>query len=154
MARKKISLDEFEHKAKLSELESMTKNKNDIQVFIDRYTKLLPVDNSLSTTEMERRAGEFLVAQATLADIKRMLVEEKIKLTTVHVATYAQEMSKGVAKTVTENKLAAEASEAYIVAREDLERIENDISYLKTYGDIFNNAHLFYRSMMKENGYT
>jgi len=50
---------------------------------------------------------------------------------------------------MTENKMTAEASKEYTEAREDLEGIENDLSYLKSYYDIFRDAHIFYRQMSK-----
>ena len=116
---------------------------------IDGYAALLPVGTSISYVEAERRAGEFLVIQAKITDWKHLLTSEKIRLLTVQTATFAQEMSKGTAKTVTENKLTAEASAAYSKAREELESIENDISYLKAFYDVFNNGHIFFRTMAK-----
>lgn len=121
----------------------------DFKSYIDQYSKLLPVGSSISFTEAERRAGEFLVAQATLANWKHTLTAEKIKLLSVQTAVYADQMSKGSGKTVTQDKITTEASKEYTMAREELESIENDISYLKTYADIFLNGHLFYRSMAK-----
>lgn len=123
----------------------------EIKEFIEKYTKLLPVGTSVSFTEAERRAGEFLSALAQVTDVKHMLTAEKIKLLSIQTAVYAEQMNKGTAKTVTENKLTAEASPEYTKAREDLESIENDISYLKAYYDLFTNGHLFYRQMCKEN---
>jgi L-2-hydroxyglutarate oxidase LhgO len=117
--------------------------------FIDKYTALLPVGKSLSPTEAEFRAGEFLVAMAQITDWRHILSEQKVKCVTTQTAVYAEEMSKGTAKTVTENKMTAEASKAYTTAREDLEYLENDIAYLKAYFDIFNNAHVFYRNSAK-----
>jgi len=124
---------------------------NDFKEMIAEYAKLLPVGTSISYTEAERRAGEFLVAQAKVTDLKHIFSKEKIAQLSLQTATYANEMSKGTSKTVTENKLNAEASEAYIAVRESLEEIENDIAYLKTYYEIFNNAHIFFRNLSKEN---
>lgn len=122
---------------------------NSLSEFIEQYAKLLPVGTSISYTEAERRAGEFLAAQATLIDLKHTFSSEKIKLLSAQSAVYAQELFKGTAKTVTENKVAVEASEEYTKAREALEQVDNDISYLKAYLDVFNNAHIFYRNMAK-----
>lgn len=122
---------------------------NEMKEFIEKYSALLPVGTSISYTEAERRAGEFLSAMATLSDWKHTFTSEKIKLLSIQTAVFAQAMSKGTAKTVTENKLTAEASEEYTKAREDLENIENDISYLKSFYDIFMAAHVFYRQMAK-----
>lgn len=121
----------------------------EIKQFIDKYSELLPVGTSISYTEAERRAGEFLSAMAMISNWKHMLGSEKIKLLSVQTAVYAEQMSKGTSKTVTENKLNAEASAEYTKAREDLESIDNDISYLRSYYEIFNNSHIFYRTMAK-----
>lgn len=121
----------------------------EIKDFIEKYTALIPVNKSISIPEAERRAGEFLTALATITDWRHAFSEDKIRLLSVQTAVYAEELGKGTAKTVTENKMTAEASPAYTEAREAYERIENDIAYLKAYYEIFNNAHLFYRQMAK-----
>lgn len=117
-----------------------------------KYSSLLPVAGSISIPEAERRAGEFLMAMATIAEWRHVLSEDKIKLLSVQTAIYSEQMSLGKAKTVTENKLTAEASKEYTQAREELERIENDISYLKAYYEIMINGHIFYRGLAKDNG--
>lgn len=121
----------------------------EIKSFIENYTKLLPIGTSVSFTEAERRAGEFLSAMATITDLRHSLNEDKIKLLSVQTAVYADQMGKGTAKTVTENKMTAEASQEYTEAREALEHVENDLNYLKAYYEIFNNAHVFYRNVAK-----
>jgi hypothetical protein len=121
----------------------------EIKEFIDEYKRLLPLSKSISSVEAERRAGKFLEAMATIADCKHEFTKVKIKDLSVQTATYAQELAKGTGKTITENKVTAEASEVYVTAREALEGTENDISYLKTYYEIFNNAHVLYRNLAK-----
>lgn len=121
----------------------------EIKEYIQTIVALLPLAKSISQPEAERRAGEFLAAQSQITEWRHLLSDEKIKLTSVQTAVYAEEMSKGTAKTVTENKMMAEASSSYTNAREELERIENDVSYLKAYYDIFNNGHIFYRAIAK-----
>ena len=123
---------------------------NDMKDFIEKYKALLPVGTSISYTEAEKRAGEFLYAMAIITDWRHEFTKEKIKLISFQTVTYAQELCKGTAKTMTENKVVAEASEAYIASREDLEGSENDILYLKTYYEIFHNAHIFFRQLSKE----
>ena len=119
---------------------------------IEEAQKLLPVNKSISMPEAESRAGAFLLIMAHITDIRHELNGMKIKALSIQSAVYADVISKGEFKTVTENKIAAEASTAYIDAREELENLENDTSYLKTYYDIFNNAHIFYRTMAKGEG--
>lgn len=121
----------------------------EIKDFLNEYTMLLPLGKSISTSEAERRASKFLEAMAVISDWKHEFTKAKIGQLSVQTAIYAQELSKGTGKTVTENKTAAEASDVYRVAREDLENTENDISYLKAYYELFNNGHLFYRQLAK-----
>lgn len=123
--------------------------EKEITEYIDKLAAKLPLNKSISFPEAEKRASEFLEAQAKITNIRHMLSEEKIKLLSTQTAVYAEELSKGTGKTVTENKTTAEASKAYISAREDFERIENDLAYLRAYYDIFQNAHVFYRQMAK-----
>lgn len=120
---------------------------------LEKYIKLLPVGTSISYTEAEKRAGSFIEVQSWITNVIHILSAEKIKLLSVQTATYAQEMSKCTAKTVTENKLTTEASAEYVKAREDFESLENDLRYFKSHYEIFNNAHIFYRGMAKgDNG--
>jgi len=121
----------------------------EIKEYIEKYASKLAVNKMVSFTEAEKRAGEFLYAQAQITDWRHLLSEEKIKLTSIQLATYAEQLSLCTGKTVTENKTTVEASKEYQKAREDLESVENDIAYLKAYYDIFQNAHVFFRQMAK-----
>lgn len=122
---------------------------NEIKDYIAEKSKLLALNKSISIPEAERRASEFLSAMAVITDWRHSFSENKITEVTVQTAVYAQEMAKGIAKTVTENKLTAEASSEYVAAREALEHTENDIAYLKAYYDIFMASHVFYRNLAK-----
>lgn len=121
----------------------------DFKDYIDGYAKLLPIGTSVSYTEAEKRASQFLAAMATITDWRHTFSAEKIKLLSAQTAVYAVELGNGTAKTMTENKVTAEASASYTEAREALENIENDLSYLKAYYDIFMSAHVFYRQMAR-----
>lgn len=121
----------------------------DVKDYIDKYKSLLALSKSISLPDAERRASMFLEAMATLTDWKHVFSESKIKLISIQTAVYAEQMSKGLGKTMTQDKIAAEASKEYETAREELERLENDISYIKAYYDIFKDGHLFYRQMAK-----
>lgn len=120
-----------------------------MKTFIESYRALLPLAKSISTSEAERRAGEFLSVLATVTEWRHVLSEEKIRCLSVQSAVYSEAMNKGTSTTMTANKISAEASSEYILAREELEKIENDISYLKAYYDLFMSAHVFYRQIAK-----
>jgi hypothetical protein len=111
----------------------------EIKDYIDKIAALLPVTTSISIPEAEKRAGGFLSAQASITNWRHLLSKEKIKLTTLQSAIYSQQLNQCTGKTVTENKLTVEASSEYSTAREALEDIENDLSYLKAYYEIFSN---------------
>lgn len=121
----------------------------EIKDYLAQFEKLLPVGKAISFTEAERRAGEFLVAMATITNYRHLFSEEKIKFATIQAAVYAEGLSKATGKTVTENKITVEASEEYATAREAIERVENDIAYLKAMYEIFCNGHVFFRQMAK-----
>lgn len=121
----------------------------EIKEFIGKYKKLLPLSKSVSVVEAEKRASQFLEAMAAIVDWKHEFKKSKIGNLSIERATFAQELAKGTGKTVTENKTTAEASNVYQKAREALEDIENDISYLQGYYEIFSAAHVFYRQLAK-----
>ena len=123
-------------------------NEN-LRNFINETQTLLPVGKSISLPEAEKRAGQFLYALAYITDERFNLGDAKIKALSVQSAVYAEVLAAGEAKTITENKIAAEANPAYIGAREELEIVENQLTFLKAYYEIFNNAHIFYRNMAK-----
>lgn len=125
----------------------------EIKSVIESYSSRLPNNKSISVPEAESKAGAFLEAMAFITDRKHLLSEDKIKLTSIQSATYSEELFKGTSKTMTENKILAEASEEYKAAREALEYVENDIAYLKAYYDIYMAAHVFYRNMAKGESY-
>lgn len=125
-------------------------SNSDLRSMMEEYAKLLPVGTSVSYVEAERRAGEFLVALAKITDLKHSFSSEKIRLLSVQTSVFASELAKGDGKTITKDKIVAEASEVYQIAREDLEAVDNDLSYLRAYYDIYLNGHLFYRNLAKE----
>lgn len=121
----------------------------DIQEIISMYVNKLSMTNKVSVNECEIRAGEFLSALATIADFRHMISEDKIKDTSLVSSIYSEKLSQASGKTVTENKTHVEANKDYIQVREQLETTENNINYLKTYQEIFLNAHLYYRQLSK-----
>lgn len=122
----------------------------EIKEYLTKQTEMLAVNHSISQPEAERRAGLFLEVCAKIVDWRHAMSEGKIETVTMQAVTYAEQLSKCTGKTVTENKLTVEANPAYTGVREELESVENDISYLKAMHEVFLNGHLFYRSMAKE----
>lgn len=125
-------------------------NFEEIKLVIRSYQDLLPVPKAISSLEAEKRSAEFLRALAQVAEWRHTLAKEDIKFTSVKDATWHSVLNEITEGTVDSRKAKAMADDVFIVAREDLEGIENDIEYLKAYTAIFTNAHLFYRQMAKE----
>lgn len=124
----------------------------EIKEQIANWNKMLPSGNAVTQVEAERRASQFLVASAHLAEWIHIIKESKIKADSIKIATYSEQMKKSESKLVTEKKAEAEASEAYITVREEFEYLENDVSYLRTYLELYGNAHVFYRQISKDQG--
>lgn len=116
---------------------------------IDSCVGFLATDKAVSEREAERRAGAFLEVQAHIVNGIDTLSDDKIKAVSLQAAIYAQLMARDSTKGVTEKKINVEAAPDYISARENLEHVENDLTYLKTYFKIFENAHIFYRNLAK-----
>lgn len=124
-------------------------NDEQLRKVIAENLELIKYTNK-SLKEAPERATQFLIMVAILADEKRSVEEDKAKLNTLVSTTYAQAMGRSVAKQVTEKKAEAENDETYTTMREGLEQCESKISWLRTYIEVFNNAHLAYRQFSRE----
>ena len=116
---------------------------------IAEYVDMLPTGKSLSQTEVEKRASSFLVATAHITNWRHLFSDKKIEATSIEKAVYAAKLAQSEGKGVTEKKIEVEADEEYRVAREEIEKLDNDLAFLRSYYDIFMNAHVFYRQLAK-----
>jgi len=124
----------------------------EIKDFLESYTQLLPSDKGISPFEAERRAAQFLVACAHIANWRHLYGQEKIRTTSLERAVYSNVLSVLGGSKITESKIKVEAAPEYLLSREALETSENDLNFLKTYYEIFLNAHIQYRNMAKSEG--
>jgi hypothetical protein len=122
---------------------------DELKFKIDSCAGLLATDKAVSQREAEKRAGAFLEILAHIVNGIDTLSDEKIKAQSLQAVVFAQTMALDTTKGVTEKKINVEANPDYITAREHLEGVENDLTYLKTYFKIFENGHLFYRQLAK-----
>lgn len=122
----------------------------EIKSYLQDQAALLPVNRSISSVESERRAGVFLEVCAKIIDWRHLLSEGKIESVTMNAVVYAEQLSLCTGRTITENKVTVEANPKYTSVREELESVENDVSYLKAMLDVFTAAHVFYRQQAKE----
>lgn len=100
--------------------------------------------------EAPDRSTQFLIMVALLTDERRSCEEDKSKLDTLVAASYAQAMGRSVLKGVTEKKIEAEQDTSYTDIREAQENCAAKMTWIKTYIEIFNNAHITYRQFSKE----
>jgi len=119
--------------------------KEKIKAHIDK----VPYEN-VTEDEAKDRSTAFLVMLAILTDEKRACEEDKSKLVTMSSASYAQALARSGAKQVTEKKVEAEQDGNYTHMREALEECEAKISWLRSYMNIFENAHVTYRQFSKD----
>lgn len=121
--------------------------------YIDEAIELLPArtldDKPIAPSQAEERAGKFLWAQASVAGDLTALTSQFISQKSLLDATYGKLIQADTSKNVTEKKISVEANPEYQSSRENLELLENKISYLKTMLKIFENAHVFYRQLAK-----
>lgn len=120
-----------------------------IQQIIDEHLQLITID-ATSLADAKNRAAQLLVVQSVLATFLRDFEEEKSKVKTIQVATYAQVVKIVEGKNVTEKKINVEADPGYAAYREALEKMESIRDYLKTHIKIFDNAHLMFRQYSRE----
>lgn len=117
---------------------------------IEKFAAMLSNKNKIhSFSDAEEKAAQFLIAMSVVTQWKHYYSSLKINLLSIQNAVYAQELAASTGKTITENKINAEASKEYAKAREDLEDVENNLGYLKAYYEIFSAAHVFYRQTAK-----
>lgn len=117
----------------------------DFDEFLEKYIEMIPTTGSISTQEAEVRASEFLVGMAHLTNYKHELGDNLIKNKTLRDIAYRSAVNMAQGSNAETRKANAEANPEYITAREEFESIENRLYTIRTYQDIFINAHHFYR---------
>lgn len=127
-------------------MENLNEQVNKI---IDQYIDLLPTESNGVQVQSEVKASKFLIAIAKLAAIRDQLLNAKVKKESLHSVTFNEVLSIQKGGDAKGREVAAKANPDYISINEQVEMIENKLVYVKTMQDIFLNAHLLYRSMMK-----
>lgn len=122
---------------------------NQIQQIIDQHLSLITID-AKSLADAKERAAQLLVVQSVIATFLRDFEEEKSKVKTLQLASYAQTVKTVEGKNVTEKKINVEADPGYSGYREALEKMDGIRDYLKTHIKIFENAHLMFRQYSRE----
>ena len=124
----------------------------DIHKYVEEHLELLPTDKVLSGSEAEKRANAFLIAIAVLAQEVHTMTNDKIKAKSLKATEYNVAFSGSTKTNAPGREADAEAADAYIAAREDLETVDNNIQYIQTMMEVFTNAHLLLRQIAKGQG--
>ncbi|OGM08153.1 hypothetical protein A2Z67_03905 [Candidatus Woesebacteria bacterium RBG_13_36_22] len=128
----------------------MSKQDNsDIEKLVEEAVELITVTPEGLALARER-AAKFLVIQATLIDYLRQVDEDLAKRSTLKDATFANIISKAKGANVTEKKINVAQEEEYSKIRQSYEELEAEKEWVKNFIRIFENAHLLYRSMARE----
>jgi hypothetical protein len=123
--------------------------KEEIEGLVDEMVDKIAFSPK-AVRESAERCTSFLTTCAMLADFKRSRDVDRAKAQTVVDIELRNAMDRSVAKQVTEKKMDAQADSKYTVARQALEEIEADISWSRTLIGVFENAHVTYRQIAKE----
>jgi len=120
-----------------------------IDKLIGPYLDLLPTDAKSMNDQSEVKASKFLVALTKLAALRDNLLNHKVKKDSLLAVEFNSSLSIQKAGDAKAREVSAKANPAYLGIKEEVETLDNKLLLIKTYQDIFLNAHLLYRSMMK-----
>lgn len=123
--------------------------QSEIKQLINKTVSLIAISPE-GIKEANIRCTKFLTAMAIIANYKLSLEVKKAKLITVSEALYADAIQAVSGKNVTEKKINVAKDVNFTTSREQLEELNAELEWLKTYQKIFENAHLVYRNQAKE----
>lgn len=126
--------------------------QNEINEIVNKYVSMLPVDDKTLLVHSEVKASQFLLAVAKLAAIRDHLTNQKVKKDALKSVEYANAINSAPGTNAPTKSANAEATPTYLKAAEEVAIIDNQISYIKTMSEVFLNAHLLYRSLLKNEG--
>jgi hypothetical protein len=123
--------------------------QNEINEIVNKYVSMLPVDDKTLLVHSEVKASQFLLAVAKLAAIRDHLTNQKVKKDALKSVEYANAINSAPGTNAPTKQANAEATPTYLKAAEEVAVIDNQLSYTKTMIEVFNNAHILYRGLMK-----
>lgn len=123
--------------------------QKEIDQIVHKYIELLPIEDSTLLAKSEIKASQFLLAIAKLAAIRDHLMNAKVQKDALKSVAYADAINNAPGTNVPTKQANAEATPSYLSAAEIVSIIDNQLSYTKTMIDVFNNAHLLYRNLLK-----
>lgn len=123
--------------------------QDEINQVVDKYIALLPVEDDKLLAHSEVKASKFLLAVAKLADIRGKLLNSKVKKDALKSVAYADAINNAVGSNAPIREANAAANPNYLGVSEDVSIIDNQLKYTNTMIEVFNNAHILYRGLMK-----
>lgn len=123
--------------------------QKEIDEIVHKYIELLPIEDSTLLAKSEVKASKFLLAIAKLAALRDKLMNAKIQKDALKSVAYADAINNAPGTNAPTKSANAEATPGYLSAAENVSMIDNQLSYTKTMIDLFTNAHLLYRNLLK-----
>jgi len=123
--------------------------QDEISKIVDQYVELLPIEDDKLTSQSEVKASKFLMAIAKLVSIRDKLLNAKVKKDSLKSVAYAEAINNAPGTNAPTKQANAEASSGYLMAAEEIAIIDNQLLYIRTMIEVFNNAHILYRGLMK-----
>ena len=120
-----------------------------INQIVDQYIELLPVTDTSLMAKSEVKASKFLVAVAKLISLRDQLMNAKIKKDSLKSVAYAEAINTAPGTNAPTKQANAEANPSYLNVAEEVALIDNQLLHIKSSIDLFSNAHLLYRSLLK-----
>lgn len=114
---------------------------------LEKLELLDDLKNGISPSEADMRAGEFLLASATLSEYRLQYATKYSRMVSAFSVTNYKVWQEVDAKTAKDKEAATEANKEYIVARENEEAAKHDLQYISSIIEVFNNAHVHFRQI-------
>lgn len=123
--------------------------ENEIEALVNQYVELLPIEDNNLLAKSEVKASKFLVAIAKLVAVRDRLLNQKVKKDALKSVAYAEAINSATGSNAPTREANAAANPSYLSSAEQISMIDNQLLYIRTYIEIFTNAHLLYRSLSK-----
>ena len=120
-----------------------------IQKYVEEKLPLLSLEGVDTPRKAETRAADLLFVIGDLMNAKLNTLQRLSKSKSQHTITLQSVMDSIEAKTITEKKSKAESTMAVTTTREEMEKAENELSYIRGCTDMFNNSHVLFRQISR-----
>jgi len=114
----------------------------------DKYNELLPISDSI-TSQSEVKASQFLIALTKFAQIRDTLLNMKVSKDSLLAIAFNEAIRSSVGSDAKTREAGAKANPDYLAINEQVDMIDNKLLYLKTLMEVYNNAHLLNRALLK-----